>query len=414
MGLETKRRNQKIFDDFHIFQENLEMNYIFRNIEEKVQAVLGRGKSILLLGPRQTGKTTLLSKISPDLSITLLETRARLRYEKDPQILADEVGALNAECPLVIVDEIQKVPELMDIIQWLIDQKKAQFILTGSSARKLKRHSDSINLLPGRVVLLNLDPLSLSEYPKVPDLKTQLYFGSLPGIYLQKNEHDKAEDLASYVRSYLEEEVRAEALVRNMSAFGRFLELAASESGKILNISKLSNEIGVSIHFIQNYFQILEDCLILKRVDPITRGKTRKKLTKSPRYLFFDLGVRRVAANEGLQQPDTVLGDLFEQWVGIELLKQKNSIHAQAAFQLHFWRDPGGPEVDWVIQRDQDFIPIEVKWTDRPSRRDARHLETFMDEYPSSHGYIVCTSPRRQKIGQRITAIPWQELGTIM
>ena len=387
------------------------MSYIFRKITPLILAVLERGKSVLLLGPRQTGKTTLLRHIPSDLTISLIEPRHRLRYEKDPQLLADEIGALGVEFPLVIIDEIQKVPDLMDVVQWVIDQGKAQFILTASSARKLKHHSRDINLLPGRVVAFMMPPMGLSEFPQSPPLDSLLSYGSLPGIY-SLTEEEKNEDLGTYVVTYLEEEVRAEALVRNLGSFARFLELAASESGNIINFAKLSKEIGVSQYTIQSYFQILEDCLIIKRIEPITTGKTRKKLTRSPRYLFFDLGVRRLASKEDAHPPLMAKGQWFEQWVGLELLKLV-PFYKDRPFHLHFWRDPSGPEVDWVLQVGQQYIPIEVKWTDAPDKKDAKHLITFMSEYPCTKGYVICRTPRPVKLSESVIALPWQDIATV-
>lgn len=172
----------------------------------------------------------------------------------------------NRQIPLVIIDEIQKVPPLLDVIQEIIDQKLAQFILTGSSARKLRREK-TLNLLPGRLVSLRLDPLLHEELLDL-GLEAMLTYGALPGIALQANNDDRETDLSSYVETYLEEEIRAEALVRNIGQFSRFLEYAGLESGSIVNYSALSQEIGVSHTTIASYFEILEDCLITERVDP--------------------------------------------------------------------------------------------------------------------------------------------------
>jgi len=223
------------------------MGYINRKIETSVQHALERGKSVLLLGPRQTGKSTLIKKIPCDVFINLVIPKVRIRYEKDPSILLKEVEALVTEkdqLPLVILDEIQKVPELTDVIQALIDDDIAQFILTGSSARKLRR-GGMINMLPGRVVKFRLDPLSLAEYDTIPELNSFLKFGTLPGIYIVEAEQDKETDLESYVTTYLEEEIREEALVRRIGTFAKFLELAGIESGNMVNFSKIAQDIGV-------------------------------------------------------------------------------------------------------------------------------------------------------------------------
>ena len=263
---------------------------------------LARGKSILLLGPRQTGKTTMVAELEADVALSLASPAVRQRYERDPSTLAREVEALPTVAngrrrPLVAIDEVQKVPSLMDVGQDLIDRGRAQFVFTGSSARKLRRGRD-INLLPGRVVALRLDPLTVEELPP-RTLDEALLDGALPGIRTTRKAEDREADLRSYVEAYLEEEVRQEALVRNIGAFGRFLELAASEAGRVANYSRISQDVGVSSVTVQAYYEILCDCLVAERVEPIIRSASRKKLTKSNRYLMFDVGVSRVAAREG-------------------------------------------------------------------------------------------------------------------
>jgi predicted AAA+ superfamily ATPase len=296
------------------------MVYISRKIEEIIQQTVQRGKSILLLGPRQTGKTTLIThQLQPDINYTFAKPEVRLRYEKDLGLLERELSAYknkSKKSPLVFIDEVQKIPIIMDAIQDLIDRKIAQFILTGSSARKLK-HGSEINLLPGRVVALTLDPLNLGELPEpIPLLEELLIYGSLPGIIEQPSTIRDIE-LTSYVTTYLEEEIRAEAVVRNVGGFARFLELAASESGNIMNFNKLSQEIGVAGSTIADYYQILEDCLIINRIDPIINSISHRRLIKSPKYLFFDLGIRRACAGEGVKLSIRALGALFEQFVGL-------------------------------------------------------------------------------------------------
>jgi len=211
----------------------------------------------------------------------------------------------------------------------------------------------------------------------------------------------------------MEEEIRAEAVVRSLGNFARFLELAASESGGIINLRKLSQEIGVSHTTIGAYYQILEDCLIAERIEPLTQSKIRKKLTKSEKYLFFDLGVRRLAAHEGTKPPRDTMGMLFEQFIGLELLRNMH-IKGHGA-KIRFWRDPDGPEVDWVIDEAGIYTPVEVKWTDNPRQSDMRHLEVFLSEYKTAKsGFIVCRIPRKIKLSEKITALPWQLVDEII
>ena len=339
----------------------------------------------------------------------------RQRYEKSPHLLKGEVESLAAvgkgKRPLIILDEVQKIPVILDVVQDLIDREKANFILTGSSARKLRRGA-KINLLPGRVVAFRIGPFSLREFP-AKNLNERLIYGSLPGILALEDLTDRETDLEAYVTTYLEEEIRAEAVVRNLGDFARFLELAASESGGIINLRKLSQEIGVSHTTIGAYYQILEDCLIAERVEPLTQSKTRKKLTKSEKYLFFDLGVRRLAAREGEKLSRDTMGEIFEQFIGLELLR---TIHTKGqGVKVRFWRDPDGPEVDWVIDSGGAYTPLEVKWTDNPKTNDIRHLEVFLSEYKTAKtGYLVCQVPRKAKLSDKITAIPWQSIDEVI
>jgi predicted AAA+ superfamily ATPase len=292
------------------------------------------------------------------------------------------------------------------VAQDLMDRKVARVVMCGSSARRLRRGAN-VNLLPGRVVAIRMDPLMLRESPE-RTLESRLVYGDLPGIVLRGSDADRETDLASYVTTYLEEEVRAEALVRNLASFSRFLDLAASEAGRIVNLRGLSQDVGVAHTTVGEYYQILEDCLIVDRIEPYTKSSTRKKLTRSPRMLFFDLGVRRLAANEGRRPNRERFGEWFEQWVGIELVRMTRR-HGRSP--VRFWRDPDGPEVDWVLDLDDRLVPIECKWTDAPTAQHARHLATFLREYrPADRGFLVCRTPRRYRLAPRIEAVPWQDL----
>ncbi|MDX8430566.1 MAG: ATP-binding protein [Candidatus Algichlamydia australiensis] len=387
---------------------------ITRLLKEKLDRALSRGKSVLLLGPRQTGKTTLIKKYKADLVITLLLSKVRRRYEVDPDQLIREVQALhkkNGKPPLIIIDEVQKVPPLMDGVQYLIDENLGQFILTGSSARKL-RTGQHVNLLPGRVIQMRLDPFTINEFMH-ESIEEYLKYGSLPAISLEKDSTNREEELDSYVDLYLEDEVRAEALVRDIGSFENFLRLAAIESGNIVNFGKISQDVGVASSTISAYYQILEDCLIVERIEPYTESVIRKKLIRSPIYLFFDLGLRRLAAAEQAVLPQKHLGALFEQFIGLELVRwarlQKKKI------SIHFWRDANGPEVDWVVKCGESLIPIEVKWTEAPSPRDAKHLELFLREYPEAKkAFVVCRVDRPQQLKEGIQAISWKKLYEVL
>ena len=388
---------------------------VTRSIEKRIQEALKRGKSVLLLGPRQTGKTTLTESLHADLNISFLLNKTRIEFEKNPDLIASYIHGLKksnkSKIPLIIIDEVQKVPAVLDPIQALIDKKVAQFVITGSSARKLKQQSD-LNLLPGRVLYFKMMPFSTTEYPDL-DLQHHLYYGSMPEVALTQKSIDKEDYLKSYVETYLEEEIRKEAQLRKLPDFVKFLELSAVEAGNVVNYSAIGSEVGVSHLTIKSYFELLESTLIGEIVQPITNSQTRKKLIKSPRFLFFDLGVRRTAANEGIKLTKPRLGQIFEQFVGIELIRQIQLKNSRA--DLKFWCDPQSAEVDWVLTKTKDYIPIEVKLKSTPDIKDCDHLKKFLSEYNCPHGaYIICETDRPLKLAKNITAISWRDIHSLV
>jgi predicted AAA+ superfamily ATPase len=390
------------------------MEYVARLVERSLERALARGRSTLLLGARQTGKTTLALRLGADVQLNFIRPEVRQRYERRPELLGAEIESGPAsparKRPLVLLDEVQRVPELVNVVQDLIDRRMAQFILTGSSARKLRRGRDT-NWLPGRLTPLRLDPLTIAERAP-PSLEECLLFGSLPGIVGVEGEDDRERDLSAYSSLYLEEEVRAEALVRKLGQFSRFLQLAALESGGISHYRGLAQELGVPHTTVSGYYEILEDCLIAERVEPLTLSRTRKKLTRSPRFLFFDLGVRRAIAEEGRRLPPRVLGTLFEQFVALECIRMGRQV--QPEVRVRHWRDPDGPEVDWVLEREDRFLPVEAKWSESPTAADARHVETFLREYRNArNGLVICRAPRRFHLARGVLALPWREIPVV-
>jgi len=386
-----------------------------RSLMKPIQQTLSRGKSVLLLGPRQTGKTTLIELFKADLNVSFLQNKTRLEFEKNPDVIISYVHAIKKknkkDIPLVVIDEVQKVPRVLDPIQQLIDKKVAKFIITGSSARKLMQQSE-VNLLPGRVISYKMTPLSCVEHEEL-SLNHHLYYGSLPEVPQIKENADKEDQLRSYVETYLEEEIRKEAMLRKLPDFVKFLELSALESGNIVNFLSLAQEIGISHLTVKSYFEILESTLIGESIQPITNSTSRKKLLKSPKFLFFDLGVRRLAADEGLKLNKNREGQLFEQLVGLELRRNINIINSR--IQLQFWNDPQSAEVDWVIRLGEVYIPIEVKLKQTPNLSDANHLNKFLNEYNCPHGaYIVCDTNHSMKLDKKINAISWKKIKQII
>ena len=391
---------------------------ITRIIEQRIAETLGQGFSLFLLGPRQTGKTTTLTKILTPLdhiAFNLMETRERLKYERNPSLISQEVAASGKG--LVFIDEIQRVPAILDDVQVLIDREKKVFALTGSSARKLKRKD--VNLLPGRTLHFRMDPLLVHEYRDAFELKSEselraiLKHGELPRVLtlVADSQEKLARDLlASYVTTYLEEEVRAEALVRNIGSFTKFLKLAAETSGRLVSMRSMAQDIGVTHATISGHFQVLEDCLIVERIESLIPAGERGKLRKAAKFIFFDTGVRNASA-EVLGPADFISefwGSLFEQWVGLSILRLMRA--RGIAGKLRYWRDYGGREVDWVIEMADEWIPVEVKWGENPRAGDFRHLDYFVRAYKKKvrRGYLVFTGLRDRKISDDIFVLSFR------
>ncbi|MFQ5680844.1 MAG: ATP-binding protein [Candidatus Omnitrophota bacterium] len=403
-----------------------------RWIERVLNSGVSRNKVRLIFGARQTGKSTLLRRLSRPqaLFINLQDRRQRLRFERRPDELVKILRARTKKRTRVLIDEIQKVPALLDDIQLLYDEnpRRYEFILTGSSARKLR--SCAANLLPGRLHQYHLFPLISAErkrprpshiLPLKPDkgfspgfaeakIKDILIYGNLPGISQEKRE-SKAATLESYAEVYLEEEIRREALVRNIGPFSRFLELAALESGQLINLTRLSQRAAVPVATLRSFYQVLTETFIGYLLLPFTQG-ARKRLLTTPIFYFFDLGVRNALARLPLNPQILKLqaGTLFQQWAVIELWHR--CAYLGRGFGLYFWRAVSGAEVDIVLKTPREIIPIEVKWTEHPRQADARHLICFLREYPhqAKRGFIICRCPEPLEITQQITAIPWQEV----
>ncbi|HLD61745.1 MAG TPA: ATP-binding protein [Patescibacteria group bacterium] len=400
-----------------------------RYLAKDIQRMIKKNNSILLFGPRQVGKTTLvsnaLSSISNKAEYYLQNPMIRRELEVNPSKIIDQVSAYE-KAPYVFIDEAQKVPEIFDAAQFLIDDRKARFIFTGSSARKLRRAGT--NLLPGRVVRYFLDPLSWGELglikqsnvrglevdninpPASFTFKDSLVFGSLPAIASLK-QPERGLFLKSYADIYLEEEIRAEAISRKIGAFGKFLELAAAESGTAPNLTKLSQEALVSQPAIKEFYRILEDTLIVERVEPYVKS-ARKRILSSPRYYFFDLGVRNALARLPLS-PDLInaqKGVLFEHAVMLEIIRRTRLLHKD--YRVHFWRTQHGLEVDCVIDMGDEIVPIEIKASRSVSLSDIRGLRTFLEDYKKNakRGYVITMGERKEKLAENIIALPWNEI----
>ena len=403
-----------------------EINYQKRFIEDVIEDLFDKKYSCLILGPRQVGKTTLIREIFHNkvqlVEFLLQDPSVRISLERDPGSLIRQIEAIKGN-PWVFIDEAQKVPAIFDAIQYLIDENKAQFIITGSSARKLR--SSGVNLLPGRIKRYFLDPFLWGEQGFVRENniqeieiknlnKTQDYsfedslvFGSLPKIASLPNK-ERGGFLKAYAEIYLEEEIRAEALSRKIGNFSRFLELAALESGTVPNLSKLSNESGVSIPTIKEYYNILEDTLVAERVDPYLKN-SRKRVLSSSRYYFFDLGVRNVLARLPLQKEtiNSQKGILFEHAVVLEIIRRIRRL--DNSLNVYYWRTSSGLEVDLIIDTGAKLVPIEIKSSSSVSLSELRGLRTFLEDYKEKVdvGYVITYGGNKEKLADNIISLPW-------
>ncbi len=282
----------------------------------------GNRRSILLLGPRQVGKSTLLASLAPDLRVDLSSLDTFRHYVSDPGRLERELDAAPTSVKTVFIDEVQRVPPLLDVVQSQVDRhpRRFRFLLSGSSARKLRR--GHANLLPGRVLIEYLHPLLACELGGEFNLDRALAHGTLPGIYAEPDPELRARDLRSYTNAYLREEVQAEALVRDIGGYSRLLDLVAAASGRIINLLAMSGDATVGYETARRYLDVLEDTLLLHRV-PAWAGSDRASLVAHPKLLFFDLGVRNALLRRPLDRPlDDERGLLLEHLVGLELQRR--------------------------------------------------------------------------------------------
>jgi uncharacterized protein len=369
-------------------------------------------QSCFLFGPRQTGKTTLLAMLCaerPRFDVTLLNTEVLLNYTREPGRFRREV-AYWAERNLggiVVVDEIQKLPALLDEVHHLLDSLggRVTFVMTGSSARKLKR--SSANMLGGRAWPYALFPLTCRELGSDFDFTAALRFGTLPPV-IGRTDGYCCRFLKAYTQTYLKEEILQEALVRNMPAFSRFLELAADQSGSQVNYTNFAAETGVASKTIREYYQVLEDTLVAFAVPPFMRS-ARKRLTTHPIYHLFDLGVCNALCGRLQSLPlrgTTAFGRLFEQFVVLEL--KRLLAYREKDWTLHYWRTSHGAEVDIVLDTGNGVWAVEIKSGEviRPS--ELRGLRAFRDDHPDARLLCVGDLDRPFKLGE-IECLPWRD-----
>ena len=357
--------------------------------------------SFFLWGPRQTGKTTLLKQIYPDaLRIDLLRTDELMMYSRRPDLLRERVAAL-PRGRLVVIDEIQKVPALLDEVHYLIQEEDRRFVLCGSSARKVRR--GHANLLGGRALRYELLGLSATEIGKEFDLTRALNTGPLPSHYDHENPRSA---LRSYVDDYLREEILQEGVVRNLPVFSDFLRAAALGDTGIVNLSNIARECGVAASTVRDYYQILVDTL-LGAFLPAYATRPKRRTIQAPKFYFRDIGVVNHLARRGTIYPGSELfGHAFENWLFHEL-----SVHCKYSeqhYDISYWRLTTGVEVDFILNDAE--TAIEAKGKERISGNDLRGLRQFKKEYPDVRNLIiVCRETQVRRNSEGIWILPYED-----
>ena len=338
-------------------------------------------ETCFLWGPRQSGKSTLLRETYPDYSpIDLLRPEIYRRYMQNPEILIEECR--HERRRFVIIDEIQKVPALLDAVHWLIENEGVNFILCGSSARKVRRNH--ANLLGGRGIRYELFGLSATEIGPNADLVRLLNQGYLPPLYTAEEAGARALRDA-YVSQYIKEEIAAEGLTRNLPVFGEFLSLAALSDGEMVNYTTIARDTGVSSQTVRGYFEILEDTL-LGRFLPAYRRRPKRRTVAAPKFYFLDVGVSGFLARRGTVEPGSELfGKAFENWVFHELCCYNAYRRRYAEF--HYWRLSTGVEVDFLVNHIE--CAIEVKGSRRIRSDHLKGLRELRREHPETVRCVV-------------------------
>lgn len=360
-------------------------------------------ETFFLWGPRQAGKSTLLRQCYPDGRwIDLLKSDEFRRYLTNPEFLRQELEAEGFPTDRqVVIDEIQKVPALLDEVHWLMENRRISFALCGSSATKVKR--GAANLLGGRAIRYELLGMTAAELEGDFDLTRLLNAGYLPRIYQAPR---PVRLLDAYVNDYLVQEVAAEGVVRKLPAFSRFLDAASLSDGEVVNLSNIGAECGVSQHTVKNYFQVLADMLLARWV-PSYRARPRRRVIQAPKFYFSDVGiVNRLARRGSLAPGSELFGRAFENWVCHELSAWIS--YREFDGQLSYWRLAGGTEVDFVVGDMQ--LAVEAKASRNIGSRHLRGLRSISRDHPGiPRRVIVCLEPRVRRTSDGIDILPAED-----
>lgn len=367
---------------------------------------LTKSNSFFLFGPRGSGKSTLIKTLfqsGDNLFIDLLDEKMESRYWRDPDLLFNDVAQIKKGW--VIIDEVQKIPKLLDVVHKSIEFYNTKFILTGSSARKLKR--GGANLLAGRAFLYHLFPLTFLELKEQFDLNFVIQWGSLPKIFQFTDDNDRRDFLISYTKTYLKEEIIAEQIIRNVEGFRSFLEVAAQMNGKSLNFLKISRECGVDSKTVHSYFQILEDTLVGFWV-PGFHKSVRKAQKAQPKFYFFDLGVLRALDGNLDSKPiagTSFYGQYFESFVVNEIFRYNS--YTQKDFHISHYQTSTGQEIDLILSKGMQNILIEIKSTRQIDRVEVEKFARISTGFKKSRRYFLSQDTVISEI-EGVRCTPWQ------
>lgn len=373
-------------------------------IERQLSKIIEKSKKgVLLLGPRQTGKSTLIQHLKPEMTINLANETTYLDFARNPSELRQRIAAQHPRT--VLIDEVQRLPSLLNTLQSILDEKKEiQFYLTGSSARKLKR--GKANLLPGRIHTYHLGPLASAELSYQLNTKQACETGTLPALYTEPSTEERVKTLRSYASTYLKEEIQAEALTRNLEGFSRFLFVAAQGSGRFLDLAKLASESQINRQSAIRYFEILEDTLIVQRCSSFSKSE-RRRLIQHPKFYFFDVGVLNALLGNFTCSEDRK-GFLFE-YLFFNQLVASGAAH-DVDLRISTYRTEHGGEVDFIIELKDRIWAVELKASEKIGPHDLRGFKSFAEFYGKKFQPVVGYWGDHEKEIEGIQILPWQTL----
>lgn len=369
---------------------------------------ISKNQSVLLFGARGTGKSTLMQKdfdLQNSVWIDLLDPILEDRFARHPDELKNIVLELPTHITHIVIDEIQKLPKLLDVVHSLIESTNKYFVMTGSSARKLRR--GGANLLAGRAFVYYLFPLSFIELGNQFNLENALHWGLLPKIYSLNTVEDKTQFLQAYAHTYLKEEIWAEQFIKKLDPFRRFLEVSAQANGKIINFANIARDVGVDDKTVKEYFSILEDTLIGFFLEPFHHS-FRKRLSLKPKFYYFDIGVTRALARQlslPLKKSTSLYGEVFEHFIILECLKL--AAYFRKEFRFSYLKTKDDVEIDLIVERPGKIpLFIEIKSSSEIKKEDISAFIRVTKEFGNCESVVFSQDPFKKKY-DHVTVFPW-------